>query len=452
MGDGSPEAPLKTLSKALEAAAKIDKPVYACAEIFAEAVEVPAGAVLYGGLDCTGDWSSRGGSMKTTLSPPPSDPMALLPADVIGLRLRGASGKSPTRIEDVEVIAGDATLPGGSSIAALAEAEANVKLVRCELTAGRGVAGDKGATPTESVGPTDPTDPAIRGQVGNKACSGNAMTGNPGGSGATNLLCLTSIGGIGGTGKEANGEDGTDGQPVGTLGQHGTGQPNSGAWSCGVGTGQSGDNGTEGMPGEGARGDGSKGLLSAQGYMGVAGQPGEPGTPGQGGGGGGAAKGKSGCNGASGGGGGAGGCGGLGGLGGQPGGSSIALVSLGASFLFTNVELISGQAGDGGEGGDGQGGGIGGDGGAGGLGDSTAPSTLKACNGGGGGQGGSGGKGGGGRGGHSVGIAYVGTLPSLDGVTITTPSAAGMGGLGADDTGNGEPGVADQTLQLALAP
>lgn len=428
---GTQDKPLKTLSKALELAGKANKPLYACAETFEEAVTAPAGMMLYGGLDCAEGWRYVGDATKTTIA---------ATADAIGLRFAG--GGDTTHIEDAVVKAADATIEGGSSIAALAEAGASVELVRCELVAGNGRDGAKGETPTESVGPNDPNDPAIRGVNGAAACTGDVLSGNPGGGGTTNVLCSASVGGNGGAGTETNGQDGTDGQPAGALGQHGTGQPAMGAWNCGSGGGQVGDNGLDGMPGAGAP-EAMVGVLSIAGFTGAAGETGKDGAPGQGGGGGGGAKGKVGCNGASGGGGGAGGCGGKGGLGGQAGGASIALVSLGSTLSFTDTKLTAGNGGNGGEGGDGQAGGTGGNGGNGGLG----MGTSNACAGGQAGQGGFGGKGGGGRGGHSIGIAYQGEEPSSKGVTITT-AAPGTGGAGADAAGQGADGVKAGTQAL----
>lgn len=424
--EGTQSAPVKTLGKALELAGDAAKPVYACAEAFAEAAEVPAGAVMYGGLDCADGWRYAGDGKRTSVEGP---------AGAIALRLVAGSGT--THIEDVDVRAADASVEGGSSIAALAEGGATVELVRCELVAGAGRDGAKGETPVESVGPSNPNDPAIRGMDGASACTGDVVAGNPGGAGTTNELCPTSVGGTGGAGKEAVGEDGTDGQPAGAGGLHGTGQPSMGGWSCLAGGGQFGDIGADGAPGAGASG---LGALTVAGLAGASGEPGQSGAPGQGGGGGGGAKGKAGCNGASGGGGGAGGCGGQGGLGGQAGGSSVALVSLGASLSLTEMRLVASTGGDGGEGGDGQGGAIGGNPGNGGQGDPNAPATSKACSGGEGGAGGFGGKGGGGRGGHSLGIAYTGDAPPIDGVTITT-GTPGKGGAGAAMPGQGADGA-----------
>lgn len=428
-GDGSQSAPVKTLAKALELAETAGKPVYACAESFAEVVTVPAGLVVYGGLDCGNGWRYAGGAKRTRIEPD---------ADAIGLRFAGGEGAT-TRVEDVVVTAKDATLEGGSSIAALAESGASVELVRCELHAGRGANGAMGMTPSDSVGPTDPNDMTIRGVDGAAACMGN-MSGNLGGAGKLNEVCpgeapAMVVGGDGGTGLIGNGENGADGQPLPDPNPDGWGVGGKGETATPCKAGAGGLLGVAGVSGAGAATT-ALGMLSVAGIAGASGEAGADGAPGQGGGGGGGAKGKVNCNGASGGGGGAGGCGGKGGLGGQAGGSSVALVSLGATLTFVEVTLTASDGGTGGDGGEGQAGAIGGAGGFGGVGSGT----LAACDGGKGGQGGFGGRGGGGRGGHALGIAYTGATPPSEGITIET-GTPGLGGAGADAAGQGADGV-----------
>jgi hypothetical protein len=76
---------------------------------------------------------------------------------------------------------------------------------------------------------------------------------------------------------------------------------------------------------------------------------------------------------------------------------------------------------------------------------SVAATMVAAYTGGSGGDGGPGGKGGGGRGGHSIGIAYRGTAPPTESITIQT-GIFGAGGQGADAAGNGKEGVKANTL------
>jgi hypothetical protein len=428
MNGGSMGAPVATLAKAVElAAAGTDKRVYACAEEFQEAVAIPAGVTVYGGLDCaSGSWKYVGDTTKTVIAPA---------ADMVPLTLLG--GADTTTISDVEARAMDATMPGGSSIAAIADGP-TASLVRVRLVAGAGLDGTNGTTP-DPIGPTDPNDPAIKGNDGAAACTIAMET--PGGLAKTNDLCATSIGGNGGNGMETSGTAGADGQPLP--------DPNPDLWGLG-GAGAStgackgggyGNVGSDGMPGSGGS---TLGTLSATGIVGASGAAGGAGMPGQGGGGGGGAKGKAGCAGASGGSGGAGGCGGPGGLGGQAGGSSIALVSVGASLTLTDVTMKVSVGGKGGDGGDGQNGSVGGFGGIGGAGVSG---TFKGCTGGEGGVGGFGGKGGGGRGGHSLGIAYMGGSAPTSGFTVEL-GMPGPGGAGAEGAGMGMPGVQADTQQF----
>lgn len=438
---GTQSAPVRTLGQALALAKQQGKPVYACAETFAEALKVDAGSVIYGGLSCASGWLYVGASTKTAIEPA-ADPAAVNQIAMV------FSGAGKTHIEDVSVKAPDATLAGGSSIGALADG-GSVELVRSELTAGNGMKGAKGETPSDPVGPSDPNDAAIRGVNGVAACMGNA-SGTQGGAGMVNSLCTTAIGGDGGAGHVMLGDKGADGQPLpspnpNSKGLGGAGDDGSGS-GCNAGFG--GQIGAIGASGVGAAAS-SYGTLTSAGFVGASGGAGAQGGPGQGGGGGGGAKGKSPgapCttgNGASGGGGGAGGCGGNGGLGGMGGGASIALASVNASVALTDVRLSSGTGGDGGEGGDGQDGGTGGVGGLGGVGNGTLP----ACDGGKGGVGGFGGKGGGGRGGHSVGIAFLGTQPTATNVTYNL-GTAGQGGPGADAAGQGAPGTQQNLLEL----
>jgi hypothetical protein len=437
MNGGSMGAPVASFAKAVELAAAASKPVYACAEEFAEAVAVPAGVSIYGGLDCaSGSWKYVGDTTKTVIAPA---------ADMVPLTLLGGAGI--TNVSDVEARALDATLPGGSSIAAIADGP-QATLVRVRLVAGAGKDGDNGTTP-DPIGPTDPTDPAIKGNDGAAACSIAVET--PGGLAKTNDLCATSIGGNGGSGMEASGTAGADGQPLpdpnpdlwGLGGAGGCGGPGGlggqAGGSCKIGGG--GNLGSDGAPGAGGS---ALGTLSGTGIAGASGAPGAAGTPGQGGGGGGGAKGKAGCAGASGGGGGAGGCGGPGGLGGQAGGSSIALISVNASLTLTDVTMKVSTGGKGGDGADGQNGSFGG---LGGLGGAPAAGTFKGCSGGEGGTGGFGGKGGGGRGGHAIGLAFVGGTAPTSGFTVE-PGVAGPGGAGLDAAGSGMPGVQAESQEF----
>ncbi|WP_438033123.1 PGRS family protein [Sorangium sp. So ce204] len=424
---------MKTLGAALALAEKNEKRrVYACAETFEEAVEVTQGVTIYGGLDCASGWGWAGEQRKTVLT---------AAAGEIPLVMRGGGAEATVRVEDLHVQArgiapDDVTLAGASSIAAVAE-EVNVELARCVLEAGDAAAGAEGAAyETSATG-------GAEGKSGGEACSAAFIV--PGLSvkndcGTPEDASDDSLSGAGGIGQADSGGPGAKGSPE-TLANGGEGE---GAKVCT--DGNAGENGTEGGPGAGATGLGE---LSASGYVGAAGGDGVKGTTAQGGGGGGGAKGGVGAGkctdeasagGASGGSGGAGGCGGAGGRGGGAGGASIALVSLSATLSFEDVTLKTGRGGAGGKGGAGQEGGAGRAGGPGGTKPEGATALNIACAGGAGGKGGVGGPGGGGRGGHAIGLAYKGTVPSVQGAAIEL-GEAGTGGTGANAEGEGAVGV-----------
>ncbi|KYG10003.1 hypothetical protein BE21_14720 [Sorangium cellulosum] len=431
--EGTKEAPMKTLSAALARAEKGKRRVYACAEGFEEAVEVAGSVTLYGGLDCASGWGWAGEQRKTVLT---------AGAGEIPLVMRGGGGETNVRVEDVHVQArgidaGDVTLAGASSIAAVAE-EVSVELARCVLEAGDAAAGAEGAAyETSAMG-------GAEGNSGVEACSGPGVLGGlpvTNDCGTPDDTSDDSSSGLGGQGAAESGGAGTKGSPGATL-NGGMGEEGSTMCTNGI----AGANGTEGRPGAGAT---DVGDISASGYTGVAGHEGTKGSTAQGGGGGGGARGGAGegkcmlaesAGGASGGSGGAGGCGGAGGRGGGAGGASIALLSLNATLSFEQVTLKTGRGGAGGKGGAGQEGGEGGAGGPGGKKPEGATALNDACAGGAGGKGGAGGRGGGGRGGHAIGIAYKGAMPPTQGATIEL-GEAGDGGLGASAEAQGEAGV-----------
>ncbi len=421
------ETAFATIAKALGAAT--GKPIYLCGETFTEAVEIKAGALVYGALDCTAGWKYAS-DKRTVIAPA---------ADAIPLRV---TSKATLEIYDVDFTAADAEASGGSSIAMLAESGTDVMLTRSELVAGKGAAGADGA-------PFDmPATSGGDGVAGKDACIGSDSTG--GASVPNDCSVGQSVGAKGGASDEFSGGDGSDGQPVSAT----NGGAGEGASACTPGT--VGDAGMSGSGGPGASGLGS---LTTEGITGVAGVDGQPGNVAQGGGGGGGAKGGAtgnACNmvmgaagnaGASGASGGAGGCGGSGGKGGGAGGSSIGIVTLGAKLIFETVKITTASGGHGGAGGLGQSGGAGGNGAAGGKVPPMATDLKAGCAGGAGGKGGDGGKGGGGLGGHSTGIAHTGDAPAITGAQIV-PGTPGDGGTGDGDAGAGANGSTGPTLKF----
>jgi hypothetical protein len=432
--DGSKTAPLRTLEEALARAAPGAR-IYACGELFEEAVVVPPSVWLFGGLDCAeGFWyaPSKG---RTEIAGPPGVPAITLPP------APDAPQQPETRIVDVRAVGAPPVDPGASSIALLAD-HANVVLVRTTLVASDGADGAHGA-PHD-----DPAPPGKEGSTGADACTAGLVSGAP----TVQTACDDGFteGGRGGDGAILLGDDGADGAPE-TFVNHGAGAPESGAALCTPG--KVGAPGTSGEPGAGGI---SLGSLGPSGYLGERGGEGTPGTRAQGGGGGGGARGGGGAwecglgpknGGASGGSGGAGGCGGRGGLGGEPGGSSIAIVSLASSLSFEHTTLVAGRGGRGGDGGPGQ---LGGKGGSGGPGGAASGTLAAGCSGGPGGTGGEGGRGGGGTGGHSLGVAFSGQKLTLQGasVSVSAPGAGGRG-QGNDELGAGGDGLAAATLEFA---
>lgn len=427
-GDGTKSRPFRSLADAFAAAAP-GAGVYACGEVFQEAITVPAGARLYGGLDCEQGFRYAPDAARTQIAPP---------SGTVALRL--GPGDEETHVVDVRVVGPPASEPGGSSIAALVD-RARVVFVRTTLVALDGADGADGA-PHEAA-----ASAGEDGVPGGDACSDVTV---PGGF-AVLGTCRHgwSMGGRGGDGTTTLGEDGEDGTPWAFV-NHGQGQlAIDPPVRCSPGW--AGDDGDDGEPGLGGGLD-THGSLGPRGYLGVNGLDGAPGAPAQGGGGGGGARGGTGVwacagldtGGASGGSGGTGGCGGLGGRGGKAGGASIALVSLSSSLVLERVTLVANHGGRGGDGGPGQ---LGGPGGEGAIGGSAQLPLLPGCSGGRGGHGGAGGRGGGGAGGHSVGVAFTGAPFTLAGVDISV-NAAGKGGLGDGETGPGSEGVSGATLDM----
>ena len=427
-GTGSKATPYATIGHAVQAGAHV---IYACTDGFNEAVTLPAGTRLYGGLDCTHAWHYVGAQTNTPLT---------APADSVPLTL--AAGSGTTHVEDMDVTAAPAVAVGGSSIAVIANG-VTAEIVGSGITAGDGKAGQS----SQSQGPDaglDGNDGAAGSWQAQGVCNQAAAQYDGGAGGPKTCADSTVVsGGNGGNGTNGTtGDVGQEGQPptADTTGDGGPGQP-SGAGSCGQG--QQGANGTVGPSGLGAT---AIGTLDGTGYHGADGTAGQTGVHGQGGGGGGGGhecQANSNFAGPSGGGGGSGGCGGAGGGAGKAGGSSIALVSVSASVTLTACTVTTAAGGSGGDGVPGQAGGIG-------AFNTADPGGAGACAGGMGGSGGPGGPGGGGHGGHSVGIAFDGGTAPVTTDTTFSVGAFGPGGAGGTTPDlDGDAGLPCQTLDFA---
>ncbi|WP_437938771.1 hypothetical protein [Sorangium sp. So ce341] len=438
-GDGTKAKPYASLTDAV-ANAK-GKRVLACvSDVFEESVTIEAGVEVIGGFDCEAGWTwseqarstieGRAGAAALTLTETASG------AKVRSFAIRAADAKDATA-EAHE------TEAGRSSIGVVV-ADIEAELAQVDVTAGDGMDGASGETPTEA----SQVGASASAEVSN-ACEVVVYGGGPGVTTCEDGETRGGAGGLGGItdSDEGNGQKGADGAPPP--------EPNPEEYGLG-GAGQTGANCRLGQPGApGDPGDpgaaGSETQLTLAGIEGGDGGNGMTGKKGQGGGGGGGAKAGRFCGpvanpmdgpGASGGGGGAGGCGGKGGGAGKAGGSSIGIVSLGTKLVLTEVTVEVGTAGKGGSGVVGQSGADGGAGAAGGEASGVSPS-IRGCKGGDGGPGGAGGPGGGGRGGHAVGIAYVAAPSAAIILKDFKPGTAGDGGItpGGNAVSAGKSGV-----------
>jgi hypothetical protein len=79
---GTPDRPVRTMARAIALAQAGPQRIYACAETFADPVELPSGIGLWGGLDCANGWTYIGTTHKTAIAPEPGG----IPAAASGAR------------------------------------------------------------------------------------------------------------------------------------------------------------------------------------------------------------------------------------------------------------------------------------------------------------------------------------------------------------------------------
>lgn len=401
---GTKAMPVQTVGKGFDLAKMKGLPrVYVCAGTYgALAVDDKRdGVSAFGGFDCAG-WMP--GSAPTLVRSNDNKPSLTATNLTAGISL-----------VDLQFQSQDASVPGDSSIAVLA-ANATLTMRRAKVEAGKGASATKVADPIDFSPASQPA-----GDNGKMNGAGNQTPNN----------CANGSGNsIGGSGGGPGGVDGANGQPFGMYPVNpalSDGKGGNHLLTCG--TGATGFDGSYGPGGAtGGAGAAKLGAIDAMGWHPEAGAAGSQGKVGQGGGGG-ASKDNQG----GGGGGGPGGCGGDGGKGGPGGGASIAIASFQSTLTLEQTTLVTKNAGDGAQGQTGQkaqGGGL------------PGSFFMTSCNGGAGGHGGSGAGGGGGAGGVSVGIAYTGTAPKIDGESVMDamtrpsvmlgqpgmPGAAGQGG------------------------
>jgi hypothetical protein len=428
-GAGTAGAPFATVSYAL-ANLGTSTSVYVCGGTYTDQITIHTAVSLYGGMACSGGvWSYQPSSMVRIAGTSSS------------FVLKIDAQQATVDVEDLEFDGTAASLPGSSSVAVWVNATPNATLHRVSATGGPGAAGSPGFDVVSNYG--TPT----------AATAGNA---NGGGSGGI-VHCFDgsmSVGGAGGGPALASGGLPQYVSPI-PIGINGAGGQSQGACQGGGGSGTPGSDGQGGTGGPGVAPE--TGLpplgvfvLATSSWQPGAGSPGLAGSPGQGGGGGDLG------SGGAGGGGGAGGCGGAGGRGGGGGGASFALLAINSPILLDHCILQGGLGGAGGQGGDGQ---------PGQPGAAPGPGGAPGCAGGAGGYGGGGGGGGGGAAGFSVGLAYVGMIPTLENGTLTggalTPATFGTGGGGgssdpggsstaAAQGGHGGAGMASSDVMLSL--
>ncbi|MEZ4306588.1 MAG: hypothetical protein R3F14_00860 [Polyangiaceae bacterium] len=229
---GTKDKPFATLAMAFNAAA--GKPIYVCGEDLIESVEITGDTTLFGALDCESAWKYDA-SKPTVVN---------ASSDMIALRV---GAKSKADVFDLVFRTEDAQIPGGSSIAVVAEGESELHLTRSRVEPGDGKAGADG---------TAFVDPSVSGQAGAdglNACTSSLVTTPPGPT--TTCGDLESVGGFGGNGGASQGGAGAPGLPDGAM-NAGAGE---GAAVCTAGTaGDDGAIGTAGGPGQ-LGGDGGPG-------------------------------------------------------------------------------------------------------------------------------------------------------------------------------------------------
>lgn len=423
-GDGSMQAPLRTLSAALELAERTGRAsVLVAAGVYEEQVTLVAEVSIYGGYSPR-DWSRDPANIVEVVASSPV--MSCVELD------------SAIEVTDLTVRALDASSYGGSTLALRLSRCFAARFSRVTAVAGKGADGAAGASARDGADGLDgapgdlgwvhahvrtdgatvcdygmpdwrrlPAD-AVTGLGGAAVCGGCGA----GGNGGTPYTGFDASGGVGSPGT------GVTGSACAAVSHGGTSVADH---QPGV-RGDGGTDGSDGAPGQG----GSWGVFTVDGYVPREGGSGVDGISGTGGGGGSSGGRLCGLwdlcavSGGGGGGGGSAGCGGEPGHGGGGGGASVAIAVFDSAVSFDSCAAIMNAAGNGGAGSEG---GQGGNGGAGATGGSTLalssthheilmdecleePTQPVGGAGGDGGDGGDGGAGGGGAGGLSVGVLY----------------------------------------------
>ena len=386
-GDGSADAPLRSIQLAVSIAGPAGRPIYLDRGLYSvrgAPLILPPGMKIHGGYRYTpqGHTWERG-------------TLADLPTRIGGhwQLVRFTGDGTPTLLDNVELSAD--TAPAGQSAIALMVRGNGLVLHGVQIYGGEGGDGMDGQ-PGVAV-PGTPT-PGAPGFPGEGFCAGC------GGVSGSNQACEEATGGNGGNGARSN-----RGNPEATAGEPGRDPVAGGAGGPGGGAAAPGQPGIDGQPGQ----DGLStpgGAVAGQidpvtGAWGpVRSRNGGPATAGGGGGGGGGGGTDGVGRGGGGGGGGGAGCAGSPGMGALGGGASIGIQVIDGRVDFFGGRFDPAPGGQGGIGGHGGPGQVTGGGGAGAIG---CPTCGMGGRGGTGGRGGCGGMAGGGAAGPSVAILRV---------------------------------------------
>ncbi|MBS2020245.1 MAG: hypothetical protein JST00_45720 [Deltaproteobacteria bacterium] len=432
--DGTRARPFGSIQAGIDAAKQVGKRVYVCAGSYAEALTIADSISVIGGLDCSQpEWKVGAADARSRLVAPKSP--AITARQIV----------TATKIAGFDVVAPNATEPGGSSIGLLAEKSPALVVASSSITAGNGA---KGADGVEGIQLVQTGTLENRWSIPAAEC--NALTCKAVAGG------FQKIAGTSGATSVCQGADGHDGESGGDGGSGGLWRavlaggttyvwepvPGNAADLGGAGTGAAGAAGTDGVP------PAVVGTLGPAGYVAADGNRGSNGQPGKGGAGG--AGGAPNINpatvlaastyrGESGAGGGAGGCPGLAGDPGQGGGASIAVALVESPISIEDSSLIAGAGGASGLGALGstprRGGAL--------AGGATSTQASGA-----GGNGGVAGTSSNGSAGPSFGIAHVGAAPTLKG---SSKAEAGKGGAGVEARTKPGNGVST-TTSIAATP
>lgn len=418
---GTRSAPLGSIQEAIDAAdnAGNGADVYVAAGAYVETLTLRSRVSVYGGFDPE-SWERDVAGNRPVVT-----------GEAVAVRANAANDLT---FEGLEVVAADATQPGGSSIAVLLDDSDGVRLLGNVIRAGAGAPGVDGASPDGFR--------AARGAGGARG-------------GAARLCVSRTAGGTRGVNYRDGGNGGLGGGTNPTGGANAEARSSGGGGGGAAGTNSSrngrsgGDATANGSPGANGNAGVAFGAVDADGsYIAESeATSGARGGTGYGGGGGGGAHGFLGFCGGSGGGGGGGGQGGAGASPGTGGGASFAVLLVGLSVAeIAENDLQTSVGGNGGSGGTGQLGGLGGDGASGGIRgcDSLIPSicTGTGGSGGDGSPGGRGGHGGGGGGGPSIAV-----VEGPDASLVLNGNVVTLGGGGAGGSSQGNAGPAGESVE-----